>query len=80
MSYCLSKQVLEVDDFLRTYEQHQDDRRRILLAAYPWIPQIASNLEDFLSYEPSAASLKIVGHLTGVSKSFLEKMGLRSSR
>jgi hypothetical protein len=79
MSYCLVLQAVELNDFLGRYKALDKDRPRLLLNAYPWINSVNRNLTDFLSYEPSTAALKVVGHLTGISASYLEKMRLRSA-
>jgi hypothetical protein len=76
MSYCLTKQVHELDDFL-SRNGYGKTRDSCLLEAYPWIQRIAGNMPNFLSYEPSKSALTIVSSLTGVSASFLEKTGLR---
>jgi hypothetical protein len=79
MSYSLVRQIVELNDFLGLYKETEKDRPRILLDAYPWITSVSRNLTNFLSYGPSKASLEVVGHLTGISSSYLEKMRLRSS-
>jgi hypothetical protein len=78
MSYCLVLQALELNEFLALHNQLERDRHKILLGAYPWISSAARNLDDFFSLGASRAALEIVGNMTQLSPSSLEKMGLRS--
>jgi len=78
MSYCLVRQVVEVSDFLRLHPKLDKDRPKIVFGFYPWIRRIDTNVDNFLSYGPSRGSLALLGQLTGISVSSLEKMRLRS--
>ena len=80
MGYCLVRQVLELNDFLALYKELERDRLTIVLNAYPWINRITRKFDDFLSFGPSRASLEIVGRITEMSASSLEKMGIRSPK
>lgn len=79
MSYCEVTQVREVSKFLEGRKIPRETRSSTLLALYPWIRKmVGENLNDFVSLEPNKAALLMVGRLTGVGPSTLEKMGLRS--
>ena len=79
MSYSLATQVFELNSFISKYPELERERQRTILEAYPWISKIEDSLMDLLSYEPNNVALKIVGHVTGITPSSLEKMRFRSS-
>src|SRR5262249_1041174 len=78
MSYSLVLQVHELNDFFGLHKIMEKDRPGLLLNAYPWIRSVSRGCSDFLTYEPGKVALKLVGHVTGISPSYLEKIRLRS--
>jgi len=78
MGYCLVRQAHEFNNLLLMHKELEKDRLKIIERAYPWINKVSSHFADFLSLGSSGASLELVGNLTGLSSSSLEKMGLRS--
>lgn len=79
MSYCEIAQFREVVEFLARRKISDVTRSMTLLTVYPWIrTMVGEKPEDIVSLEPNRAALLMVGRLTGVSTSALEKMGLRS--
>jgi hypothetical protein len=79
MSYSLARQVREVVNLLSQLKISRKGRDALLLEMYPWMASLKTwDILSFSELEPSAAGLVIAEHVTGLSKRFIERTGIRS--
>lgn len=74
MAYAISKQLREVDRFLRKHAPNEQQRRTQLDQSYPWVSRvIGTNCSEFLKYGNTQNALQLAGKLLGVSASKVQK-------
>jgi hypothetical protein len=75
MSYCISKQMREIQKFLLKSEPDEKKRRAILDESYLWLyPVTGMDYVQFLEFGNTQSALELAGKLLGISASKVAKV------
>jgi hypothetical protein len=75
MSFAVSKQMREVQDFLQTSEPDKQKRDTKIEQSYPWVSGLLrSSCGEFLGYGNTQNALQLAGKFLGLSASKIQKV------
>ena len=75
MSFAVSKQMREVQDFPQTSEPDKQKRDTKIEQSYPWVSGLLrSSCGEFLGYGNTQNALQLAGKFLGLSASKIQKV------